>query len=201
MTRWASQIYSCKALKSTLDIVLLLLNNLVLEKSNRSSEAIGLLNMINFQFVYLLYLFVDLLSEVHITSKYLQDSNADISKAIILIQTTKDLFNKRRNDPEAHHNFYMEVQNKTISLNIKLPSEKHKQTRTKKVPKHLEKFVYSVVNIEKQNNITVNDFKINIYNLILDRMITEMDKGFINNEDLLSANKWVQSRSYAIFKL
>lgn len=88
--------------------------------------------MINFQFVYLLYLFVDLLSEVHITSKYLQDSNADISKAIILIQTTKDLFNKRRNDPEAHHNFYMEVQNKTISLNIKLPSEKHKQTRTKK---------------------------------------------------------------------
>jgi len=81
MTRWSSQIHSCRALKSVLDIVLLLLNNIVLVKTDRSSEAVGLLNMIDFQFIYL---FNDLLSEIHIVSKYLQDVNADISKAIIL---------------------------------------------------------------------------------------------------------------------
>lgn len=95
MTRWSSQIHSCRALKSVLDIVLLLLNNIVLEKTDRSSEAVGLLNMIDFQFIYLLYLFNDLLSEIHIVSKYLQDVNADISKAIILIQATNESLNNR----------------------------------------------------------------------------------------------------------
>lgn len=43
------------------------------------------------------------------------------------------------------------------------------------------------MNVEKQRiNISENYFKINIYNLILDGMITEMDKCFMNNEDLLS---------------
>lgn len=93
MTRWSFQIHSCRALKSVLDIVLLLLNNIVLEKTNRSLEAVGLLNMIDFQFIYLLYLFNDLLSEIHIVSKYLQDVNADISKAIILIQATNESLN------------------------------------------------------------------------------------------------------------
>lgn len=51
MTRWASQIHCCRALKSVLDIVLLLLNNIVLEKTDRSPEAAGLLSMIDFQFI------------------------------------------------------------------------------------------------------------------------------------------------------
>ncbi|XP_008178672.1 zinc finger MYM-type protein 1-like [Acyrthosiphon pisum] len=85
------------ALKSVLDIDLLLLNNIVLEKTDRSSEAVGLL--------------------IHIVSKYLQDVNADISRAIILIQATKDSFDNRRNYEISHHNLYEEVEKKAISLN------------------------------------------------------------------------------------
>lgn len=79
--------------------------------------------MIDFQFIYLLYLFNDLLSEIHIVSKYLQDVNADISKAIILIQATNESLNNRRNNQESHHKLYKEVEKKAISLSIKLPSD------------------------------------------------------------------------------
>ncbi|XP_015378470.1 PREDICTED: uncharacterized protein LOC107172690 [Diuraphis noxia] len=158
MTRWSSQIHSCRALKSVLDIVLLLLNNIVLEKPDRSLEAVGLLNMIDFQFIYLCN---DLLSEIHIVIKYLQD--------------------------EAHHNLYKEVEKKAISLSIKLPSDQQQQNRAKKVPKYLEKCVCTVQNLEKQSNTSEDDYKVNIYNLILDRMISEIDKRFMHNEKFLSS--------------
>lgn len=57
MSRWSIEI---QVLKSVSDTVLLLTNNIVLEKTERSTEASGLLRMIVFQFMYLLYLFNDL---------------------------------------------------------------------------------------------------------------------------------------------
>jgi len=70
---------------------------------------------------------------------------------------------------------YKEVDKKSISLSIKLPSNQQQQNRVKKVPKYLEKFVCTIQNIEKQSNTSEDDYKINIYNLILDRMISEID--------------------------
>jgi len=201
MTRWSSQIHSCRALKSVIDIVLLLLNNIVLEKTYRSSEAVGLLNMIDFQFIYLLYLFNDLLSEIHIVSKYLQDVNLDISRAIILIQATNESLNNLRNNQEAHHNLYREEEKKAISLNIKLPSDQQPQNRAKKVPKYLEKCICTIQNLEKQGNTSEDDYKVNIYNLILDRMISEIDKRFMHNEKFLSSITALHPQSPHFFKI
>lgn len=52
------------------------------------------------------------------------------------------------------------------------------------MPKYLEKFLCTIQNIEKQSNTSEDDYKINIYNLILDRMISEIDKRFMQNEVL-----------------
>lgn len=50
LTRGSSQIHCCRAIKSTLNIILLLLNNV---------NAKGLLKKLDFQFIYLLLLFND----------------------------------------------------------------------------------------------------------------------------------------------
>lgn len=71
LTRWTSQIYCCKALKRTLEIVLLLLNKLSFSKNKEHSlEAEALLKKIDFNFVYLLLVFDDFLSQIHILSKF-----------------------------------------------------------------------------------------------------------------------------------
>lgn len=80
---------------------------------------------------------------------------------------------------------YKEVEKKAISLSIKLPSDQQQQNRVKKVPKYLEKFLCTVQNVEKQSNTSEDDYKIKIYNLILDRMISEIDKRFMQNEEFL----------------
>ncbi|KAL4090205.1 hypothetical protein QTP88_025104 [Uroleucon formosanum] len=94
LTRWSSQIHTCRAVKATLEVILLLLYKISNEKSIRSSEAIGLLKNIDFKFIYLLLFFNDLLSQINLLTKYLQDKNADIAKAIILMNSLKEHFYK-----------------------------------------------------------------------------------------------------------
>lgn len=65
ITRWSSQIHSCKAIKNTIEVILLLLNQLVLSKNDRNLEAKSLLKRIDFKFVYLLLFFNNLLSHIH----------------------------------------------------------------------------------------------------------------------------------------
>jgi len=98
LTRWSSQIHSCKAIKNTIEVILLLLNQLALSKNDRNLEAKSLLKRINFKFVYLLLFFNNLLSHIHGVNLYLQDIKADITKAMVLIETTKQFLNDLRNE-------------------------------------------------------------------------------------------------------
>lgn len=52
LTRWSSQVHCCKAIKSTLEIVLLLLNKLSFSTNKeRSFETEALLKKLYFKFV------------------------------------------------------------------------------------------------------------------------------------------------------
>jgi len=103
LTRWSSQIHTCRAVKATLEVILLLLYKISNEKSMRSSEANSLLKNIDFKFIYLLLLFNDLLSQINLLTKYLQDKNADYkAKTIILINYVKEHFCEIRNDLSYH---------------------------------------------------------------------------------------------------
>lgn len=185
-TRWSSQIHSCKAIKNTIEVVLLLLNQLAISKNDRNLEAKTLLKQINFKFVYLLLFFNDLLSHIHGVNLYLQDVKADISKAMVLIETTKQLFNDLRNEI-PHKKLFNEAETLSIKLNIDLPSSQKVKKRVKKLPTYLMKYVCETNNIEKEQNFTSeNEFRFKIYYCILDKVLNELDKRFNNNSDILN---------------
>lgn len=185
LTRWSSQIHACKAMKATLEVVLLLLHKMSYEKSRHSSEAIGLLKSIDFKFIYLLLFFNDILSQVNLVTKYLQDLNADTAKAIVLINSLKEHFGGIRNDPSYQTTLYNETKMIASKLNIKHQSIKNKEKRTKKLPKHLEKYLVES-NLESNSVLdSENDFKINIYLPIIDKINVEFNKRFSDNENLL----------------
>ncbi|KAE9522672.1 hypothetical protein AGLY_016945 [Aphis glycines] len=91
-----------------LEVILLLLYSISNEKSIRSSEATGLLKNTDFKFIYLLLFFNDLLSQINLLTKYLQDKNDDIAKAIILMNSLKEHFCEIRNDLSYHLKLYIE---------------------------------------------------------------------------------------------
>jgi len=129
LTRGSSQIHCCRAIKSTLNIILLLLNNVK-----------GLLKKLDFQFIYSLLLFNDFLSQINIVSKYFQDVNADMIKGMSLIESTKMYFLDLRNQ-DSHKKFYNEAIVIATKLNIGLPIMQVKEKRLKKIPKDLEVFI------------------------------------------------------------
>jgi len=61
---------------------------------DHSCEAKELLKKIDFKFVYLLLVFDNFLSQIHILSKYLQDIKADMANGIILMYYIIILLNK-----------------------------------------------------------------------------------------------------------
>jgi len=129
--------------------------------------------------------FDDILSQIQILSKYLQDVKADMANSIILVESTKKYFLDLRN-PEKHKLFYNEATNISKNCNITHPSEKVKQRRIKKIPKGLEKFVYENSSMEKQVPIEENEFRSGIFYCILDKITNELDKRFGENSDIIS---------------
>jgi len=198
LTRWSSQVYCCKAIRSTLTIVLLLLNKLSFSTNiERSLEAEGLLRKIDFKLIYLLLVFYDILSQIQILSKYLQDVKADMANRIILAESTKKYFLELRN-PEKHKLFYNEATNISKNCNITHPSEKVKQRRIKKIPKGLEKFVYENSTMEILVPTEENEFRSGIFYCILDEITNELDKRFGDNSDIISGISALNPESITI---
>ncbi|KAL4112419.1 hypothetical protein QTP88_016212 [Uroleucon formosanum] len=186
LTRWSSQIHTCRAVKATLEVILLLLYNISNEKSIRSSEAIGLLKNIDFKFIYLLLFFNDLISQINLLTKYLQDKNADMAKAIILMNSLKEHFCEIRNDLNYHSKLYSETKLIANKLNIKHPSAHNREkNRVKKLPKHLQKYIVEGNSLESSVLSSETDFRNNLYLIIIDKINAELNKRFSNNEDLL----------------
>lgn len=152
----------------------------------RSSEATGLLKNIDFKFIYLLVFFNDLLSQINLLTKYLQDKNADMAKAIILINSLKEHFCEIKNDLSYHSKLYSESKLMANKLNIKHPSAQNKEkNRVKKLPKHLQKFIVEDSSLESSVLNSETDFRKNLYLIIIDKINAEISKRFSNNEDLL----------------
>lgn len=74
----------------------------------------------------------DILSQIQILIKYLQDVKADMANSIILVESTKKYFLDLRN-PEKHKLY--KATNISKNCNIAHPSGKVKQRRIKKYQK------------------------------------------------------------------
>jgi hypothetical protein len=51
-TRWTAQVHACSAIKTLVTEILVFLNKLIADKSDRSAEAIGMLHQIDFNFIF-----------------------------------------------------------------------------------------------------------------------------------------------------
>ncbi|XP_060873504.1 uncharacterized protein LOC132947264 [Metopolophium dirhodum] len=146
LTRWSSQIHTCRAVKATLEVILLLLYKISNEKNK----------------------------------------NADMAKAIILMNSLKEHFCEIRNDLSYHSKLYSESKLMANKLNIKHPSAQNKEkNRVKKLPKHLQQFIVEGSSLESSVLGSETDFRKNLYLIIIDKINAELSKRFSNNEDLL----------------
>lgn len=80
LTRWTAQVFACVSLKKVLSPLLVLLNNLINEKSDRAAESKGLLHLIDFNFIFNLVMFCYILGLFKNTSDYLQNVNAEMAE-------------------------------------------------------------------------------------------------------------------------
>lgn len=89
-TRWSAQVNACLSLKKLFSAVLVLLHKMINERHDRCSEAKGLLLSIDFNFVFCLCLYYDILSKFKKVSDNLQDSKAELGHGIILVKSLQN---------------------------------------------------------------------------------------------------------------
>lgn len=98
-TRWESRINSVKALRFQLSNILDALEE-VSETANdliAKSEAVSLSNEIgNYEFILSLVIWYDILTEVNIVSKSVQDHNMDISSSVKMVHSLLQFLHEYR---------------------------------------------------------------------------------------------------------
>lgn len=200
-TRWTSQIYSCIAIRKRLEAVLVTLNLIASEGGSRTAESEGLLNEINFVFVFQLIMFENFLKLFKILSDYLQSTTADMTHALTLVSSLLHTFESLRNSPIApiptvdvaqrcnEDLYFKAVFDKAITIAQKnniVTEVGKKLMRPKKMPKKYESFFITENNYALEGNCNDNNnLMVNIFIPVLDKVILELRKRFEENSDVL----------------
>lgn len=187
-TRWTAQIFACFSVKKAFSYILVLLNRLINEQSDRATEAQGLLHQINFNFIFCLCLYTKFLTMFKGVSDYLQKVTSDIAQANVLIESLSESFKKMRND-EEHQDFtavYLEAQSISLENAVDLPSSENlkKEKRKKKIPKKFEKYICE--HLTQENLREQNDFRLHVFIPAVDLIINEIKNRFGNTNTIIS---------------
>jgi hypothetical protein len=194
-TRWSAQVAACLAVKRLLPIILVFLHKLISIKHDRMSEAKGFLTQINFKFIFNLYMFNKFLSEFKIVSDYSQSITAEIPQLLNLIKSLKEnMENYRRNDL-FFDNLYKVCVALCVECDIDLPDKELTQPRRRKIPKKLENFVTECISLESEEPSAQNDFKSSILIPMLDKIISELNDRFSNNDSILRSTECFSPKS------
>lgn len=184
-TRWTSHISSCLAVKKTLPAILILLNQYITENNVRAPEANGLLNNINFTFLFNLEVFCEFLSKIKNVSDYLQSKDGDILKSLTLVESLKQLFVSYRQDSEFEKLWTATVEN-ALANNINLDDVNKK--RSKKLPSKFNNtlIIQKITSLEEDRSVTKkSEFQVKLYYPIIDRIISELCRRFDENAHVL----------------
>ncbi|XP_065654874.1 uncharacterized protein LOC136081484 [Hydra vulgaris] len=171
-TRWASRIDALKSLRHQLR------SEIKIERDNTSFRKLleyrttcifrALLQKIDFKFVCCLITWYNVLSQIEITSKSLQEVNLNIPQAVSLISNTLEYVKDYRTDEQLQK--MLETARKlSVELDIEPEFEK-KNGRTKKRMVAYES--------EEESMTEENNFKINFFNSILDHAIGSLQDRF-----------------------
>ena len=186
-TRWICQISACIAVKKTFPVILLFLHQISPEsKSEKEMEAKSLLFHINFEFIFCLYLFCDTFSEIKIVSDYLQKPDSDLGSSCLLVESLVNYLMEFRNIPNKFEDLLKEVELCAQKNNIQLPHETVKETRIRKFPKQFSSYLTEVTTSESRKISNNTDIKTMIFFPVLDRMVSELNRRFSDNNAILT---------------
>lgn len=186
-TRWTAQVFACISIKKVFSILLLFLNTLANEQSSKYPEAAGLLDLLDFKFIFCLCFFHNILTLFKGASDFLQKVTSDMSAANSLIKSIHVTVQNMRNDLKCFENIYKEAEQICVENNIHIESEKL-QRRNKKIPKKFEAFYFTenVRHLESESILERSDFRVKIFVPALDRILSELSNRFGNHSEILS---------------
>jgi hypothetical protein len=204
LTRWTAQVFACLALKKGLSPLLVLLNKLIFEQGDRAAESKGLLHLIDFDFVFNLNMFCDILQTLKTTSDYLQNVKAEMAESLVLISSIITTFKTMRTDETGNNNSnFNKMYNEAINIckenSISIPNEHNehsKKKRTKKVPEKFKQYIFTENSSLETNWVSSkNGLRRHVYLPALDYIIKELEARFIDNYDVLSSISYLHPQN------
>ncbi|XP_049274148.1 zinc finger MYM-type protein 1-like [Rhipicephalus sanguineus] len=181
-TRWACQIAACRAAMKSFPAILVCLAEVIATNSRRATEARGLLEQMNFSFLFHLSLFTKVLSRLKVLSDLLQSRDCNLSQACIMARTVIDEFSEMRNSQSAFDTVWAQ----TCSISEENGVPQREKQRTKRLPLHLEQFVLSEGRpVEEESPDSKETFRVKVFLPVLDHLIAELTRRFTENNDVL----------------
>lgn len=175
-TRWTSHLHACQAVKKTLSVIIVFLVRTTEKKSDASNIAAGLLYQIDFTFIYLLCFFTYLLEITKSVSDFLQQKNADMAHALILINSLNDQLLSMKDET-----FHSEIYKKASAICEENGVETKKRKR--ELPLKLKKFLLTE-DVREQEEMTEQKFRTHLLLIIIDRILAELERRFPTNNVL-----------------
>lgn len=165
--------------------ILILLNQYITENNVRSPDANGLLNNINFTFLFNLEVFCEFLTKIKNVSDYLQSKDSDILKSLTLVESLKQFFVSYRQDCEFEKLWTATVQNASAN-NINLDDVNIKRSR--KLPSKFNNtiIIQKITSLEEDRCVTKkSEFQTKLYYPVIDRITSELCRRFEENNSVL----------------
>ncbi|KAH8019494.1 hypothetical protein HPB51_019833 [Rhipicephalus microplus] len=180
-TRWACQITACTAAMKSFPTILVCLSEVIATNSRRATEAGGLLEQMNFSFLFCLRP-PSYSAALRFFSDILQSKDCNLSQACLMAHTVIDELSEIRNSQSAFDTVW--EQTCTISEENGVP-QREKQ-RTKRLPLHLEQFVLSEGRpVEEESPDSKETFRVKVFLPVLNHLIVELTRRFAENNDVL----------------
>ena len=184
-TRWLYWYRALQKIKLRYEAILAVLDATIDAHAEGSTEAAGLrTNMLTVTFVVRLHVLEKILSLTYGLSEQLQTKDIAITMASNLIRSTKAQLEKMRSDKEYQDTL---SRAKAFSTELGLPSSDTaplRPARARSVSKALAGFIVGSSSGQRQ---TGDDQEKRLYFETLDRFISELDRRFTDNDELLNA--------------
>lgn len=188
-TRWSAQVFACTTTKVLLSELILLLNILSTEGN---TTAVGLLEQLDFQFIFNLCFYCKILQMFKRVSDYLQSVTSNITQAIVLINSIETTFSTMRTDAsfQEFNEIYKEAEKLAEENNVSLPEKGETiAKRSKKIPKKFESFFITEQShyLEEQPIRSQDQFRNRVYYTAIDIILQELRNRFGEFSPVLEA--------------
>jgi len=175
-TRWACRVTACRNVRDRFDAVMMTLEEIADgDNADRAVEAKGLMCVLDFKFVLMVFVFCDLLGLIHSVSTQLQCSSINLSCAADLIKTLSETLTQKRESNDAVAPLFdaAETMCNKCGIEAKLVTR-----RQRKLPKRLAASVVEQTVGQRIEICNQNQFRQHVYLPIIDCVIAELDARF-----------------------